>query len=124
MRLRNFLIVVSDIEKSKEFYRDLFDLQVVSDFGENVVLSEGLVLQEKKLWSEFISKDVTFGGNNAEIYFEENHLEFFLERLKNSKWDVEFVNQLMEHSWGKKVIRFYDPDGHIIEVGQPVENSD
>ena len=119
MRLRNFLIVVSDIEKSKEFYRDLFDLQVVSDFGENVVLSEGLVLQEKKLWSEFISKDVVFGGNNAEIYFEENHLEFFLERLKNSKWNVEFVNQLMEHSWGQKVIRFYDPDRHIIEVGQP-----
>lgn len=124
MRLRNFLIVVSDIEKSKRFYRDLFDLQVVSDFGENVVLSEGLVLQERKLWSEFIARDVTFGGNNAELYFEETNLDFFIERLRNSKWNVEFVNERMKHSWGQEVIRFYDPDGHIVEVGQPFVSSE
>ncbi|MCF0128537.1 MAG: glyoxalase, partial [Pseudobutyrivibrio sp.] len=27
---------------------------------------------------------------------------------------------LMEHSWHQKVIRFYDPDGNLIEVGTPV----
>ncbi len=24
----------------------------------------------------------------------------------------------MEHSWGQRVIRFYDLDGHLIEVGE------
>lgn len=32
MKLKNILIVVNDIEKSKAFYRDLFGLRVVTDF--------------------------------------------------------------------------------------------
>jgi len=27
---------------------------------------------------------------------------------------------LMEHSWGQRVVRFYDPDGNLIEVGTPM----
>lgn len=50
MRLKNILIVVKDIEKSKKFYKELFGLEIVADFGENVVLTEGLALQEKRLW--------------------------------------------------------------------------
>ena len=34
--------------------------------------------------------------------------------------ETEYVNYLMTHSWGQKVIRFYDPDGNLIEVGTPV----
>ena len=34
--------------------------------------------------------------------------------------DVKYVNRLMTHSWGQKVIRFYDPDGNLIEVGTPM----
>jgi len=47
MRLRNILIVVEDIEKSKKFYHDLFGLDVILDNEGNVILTEGLVLQEK-----------------------------------------------------------------------------
>ena len=45
MSLKNILIVVSDMERSKRFYHDIFGLHAVSDFGKNVILSEGLVLQ-------------------------------------------------------------------------------
>lgn len=34
--------------------------------------------------------------------------------------DTEFVNPLMRHSWGQRVVRFYDPDGNLIEVGTPI----
>ena len=44
--LKNVLIVVDDIEKSIEFYRDLFGLQVILKNEGNVILSEGLVLQD------------------------------------------------------------------------------
>lgn len=44
MRLKNVLLVVKDIEVSKAFYRELFGLQVLTDFGRNVILTEGLVL--------------------------------------------------------------------------------
>ena len=77
MKLKNSLIVVEDIETSKAFYKDLFGLQVVTDFGENVILTEGLVLQERKLWEKFTGKEVVKGGNDAELYFEENDMDAF-----------------------------------------------
>lgn len=48
MRLKNVLIVVKDIEKSRQFYQDLFGLEVVLDNDGNMILTEGLVLQEEK----------------------------------------------------------------------------
>ncbi|WOO35121.1 glyoxalase [Anaerocolumna sp. AGMB13020] len=121
MKLKNILFVVHDIEKSKEFYRSLFGLEVVSDFGENVILTEGLVLQEKKLWESFIEKGATMGGNDAELYFEENNIDGFLNLLENSKFSVEYLNKCIEHDWGQRVIRIYDPDKHVIEVGETME---
>lgn len=118
MRLRNFLIVTDDIERSIEFYRKLFGLQVVLDNDGNVILTEGLVLQDRKIWEKFIERDVTYRNNSCELYFEESNIEAFAERLK--EFDVEYVNELMTHSWGQKVIRFYDPDGNLIEVGTPM----
>ena len=47
MKLRNVLIVVKDIEKSKQFYHDLFGLDMVLDNDGNMILTEGLVLQEE-----------------------------------------------------------------------------
>lgn len=121
MRLKNILIVVKDMERSKAFYRELFGLQVITDFGENVILSEGLVLQEQKLWEKFIQRPVFGGANAAELYFEENDLDSFLEKLENSEFEIEYVNRLMEHEWGQRVIRIYDLDKHLIEVGESLE---
>lgn len=122
MKLKNFLIVVSDMERSKEFYRELFGLQVVLDFGENVTLTDGLVLQERKLWESFTEKKVLREpANNAELYFEENDFDEFLQKLKECKWDITYVNQLKEHDWGQRVVRFYDLDGHMIEVGESMD---
>lgn len=121
MKLKNILFVVEDIEKSKAFYRDLFGLQVVMDFGGNVILTEGLVLQERSIWERFIGKEIIKGGNAAELYFEENDIDSFLKKLEQSSYPVEYVNPLMEHDWGQRVIRIYDPDWHVIEVGESME---
>ena len=69
MKLKNILIVVNDIEKSKRFYEELFGLRVITDFGENVILTEGLVLQQRDVWQDGIGKEVKFGGHDAELYF-------------------------------------------------------
>lgn len=122
MRLKNILIVVEDIEKSKAFYRKLFGLEVVTDFGENVILTEGLVLQERKTWERFTKKTVAYGGCDAELYFEENDLDLFLERLEKYGEPIVYVNELMEHDWGQRVIRIYDPDKHVIEIGEVKRN--
>ena len=120
MKLKNILIVVKDIEKSKQFYHDLFGLQTVLDSNGNMILTEGLVLQDEKIWKSFLEKDIIPRNNSCELYFEEKDIEAFAEKLERLYPSVEYVNRLMTHSWGQKVIRFYDLDGNLIEVGTPM----
>lgn len=120
MRLKNVLIVVKDIEKSKQFYHDLFGLNTVLDNDGNMILTEGLVLQDEKIWKAFLGQDVIPQNNSCELYFEEQNIEAFAERLETLYPSVRYVNRLMTHSWGQKVLRFYDPDGNLVEVGTPV----
>lgn len=117
MKMKNPLIVVKDMEKSKAFYRDVLGLRVVSDLGANVVLTGGLALQSEESWKDFISKELSFGGNDSEIYFEEDNFDDFAERLEKVN-GIEYVHPVKEHRWGQRVVRFYDPDKHIIEVGE------
>jgi len=117
MKLRNILIVVKDIEKSKQFYHDLFGMDMILDNDGNMILTEGLVLQDEKIWSGFLGKDVIPKNNSCELYFEEPDIEGFVEKLERLYPPVEYVNRLMTHAWGQKVVRFYDLDGNLIEVG-------
>ena len=120
MKFRNTLIVVKDIEESKKFYHDLFGLDMVLDNDGNMILTDGLVLQDEKIWKSFLGKDVIPKNNSCELYFEEQDIEAFIEKLESLYPSVEYVNRLMTHSWGQKVIRFYDLDGNLIEVGTPM----
>ena len=73
MRLRNILIVVKNIEKSKKFYHDLFGLDIILDNDGNVILTEGLVLQDEKVWKDVTGKEVVPENNSCELYFEERN---------------------------------------------------
>lgn len=87
------------------------------DFGANKTLTGGLVLQTIETYKDFIGKDeICFGGNNFEIYFEEDDFDVFINRL--NEFDVDYVHPVKEHSWGQRVVRIYDPDRHIIEIGE------
>lgn len=119
MKLKNVLIVTEDIERSKKFYKDLFGLDVVLDNDGNVILTEGLALQDKKTWKSLIHRDVVCENNAAELYFEEKDIEGFVERLDAYEMPVVYVNKLTRNSRGRNVVRFYDPDGNLIEVGTP-----
>jgi catechol 2,3-dioxygenase-like lactoylglutathione lyase family enzyme len=120
MKLKNVLIVVKDIERSRQFYHDLFGLEMVLDNDGNMILTEGLVLQEEKYWTKFLGREIVPENNASELYFEESNIEGFAAKLEKYYPKVKYVNRLMTHSWGQKVIRFYDPDGNLIEVGTPV----
>ena len=120
MKLKNVLIVVKDIRRSLQFYRDLFGLELILDNDGNMILTEGLVLQEEKYWKEFLGKEIIPENNACELYFEESDIEGFIEKLEQYYPEVKYVNSLMTHSWGQKVVRFYDPDGNLIEVGTPM----
>ena len=120
MKLKNILIVVKDIEKSRKFYHDLFGIDLVLDNEGNMILTEGLVLQDERIWKTFLDRDIAPKSNSCELYFEEQDIESFIEKLERLYPTIEYVNHLMTHSWGQRVIRFYDLDGNLIEVGTPV----
>ena len=121
MHLKNILITVNNIDRSIQFYHDLFGLMVVNNQGGNVIMTEGLVLQDEKIWKHFLDRDVQHKNHATELYFEERDIEGFIEKLKVSPYEIEYVNELMTHEWGQKVIRFYDLDDNLIEVGTPME---
>ncbi len=117
MKLKNPMLVVSDIDASAEFYKKVLGLHVVMDFGANKTLAGGLALQSVETYREFIGRnDIVFGGNNFEIYFEEDDFDAFVTKLRAHA--VELVCPITEHSWGQRVVRFYDPDRHVVEVGE------
>ena len=120
MKLKNLLIVVKDIEKSRQFYNDLFGLDLILDNDGNMILTEGLVLQDEKIWKELLGKEILPESNSCELYFEEQNIEAFAEKLERLYPSIRYVNKLVVHSWGQKVVRFYDLDGNLIEVGTPV----
>lgn len=120
MKLKNILIVVKDIERSKKFYHDLFGLNTILDSEGNMILTEGLVLQDEEIWKNFLGKDIIPENNSCELYFEETDIEGFIEKLEKLYPSIQYVNRLMVHSWGQKVVRFYDLDGNLIEVGTPM----
>jgi len=123
MKLRNVLIAVNDMERAIKFYKEIFGLQVILDQDGNVIMSEGLVLQDATIWKKFLGKDIIPKNNMTELYFEESDIEGFVKKLEESDFEIEYVSELMTHSWGQRVIRFYDLDGNLIEVGTPM-NSD
>lgn len=74
-------------------------------------------LQTKDSRVDFIrktEKDVLSKPDNFELYFEEEQFEDFIEWLKSFR--INYVHDVTEYPWGQRVIRFYDPDMHMIEL--------
>lgn len=120
MKLKNVLIVVEDTERSKKFYEELFGLSPVLDRDGNVILTEGLVLQERKIWEQLLGKTAVRESNSFELYFEESDLKAFSEKLERLYPSVRYAGSGKAEEQGN--LRFYDPDGNLIEVGSAGHN--
>lgn len=122
MKFKGPMLVVKDIEIAKRFYTEVIGVRVIADFGENATLTGGLALQTESSWATFTkctSDFFTYQGNVAEMYFEEEDFDGFLKKI--STLEVERVGEEMEMPWGQRVLRLYDPDKHIIEIGEDMK---
>jgi catechol 2,3-dioxygenase-like lactoylglutathione lyase family enzyme len=118
------LIVVRDIGVSRAFNEEVLGQRVLHDHGENVAFEGGFAIHQRAHFSSLIGvaeSDIVRGSNNAELYFEEEDLDGFLERLSGMA-SVRYVHGPIEQPWGQRAVRIYDPDMHIIEVGEPMES--
>ena len=118
MKYNCTVILVADIKAARKFYEDLFGLEVFQDYGRNIAFTCGLALQQDFDWLVHLPKEsILRKSNNVELCFEEQDFDSFLHKLKEYP-NIECLGEVIEHSWGQRVIRFYDLDGHIIEVGE------
>jgi len=101
------------------FIEDILNQKVILDFGANITFEGDFSLQSKETWVEFTHKtenDILIKPDNFELYFEEEQFDEFVERLQS--FEIQYVHDVTEYPWGQRVIRFYDPDMHMIEVGE------
>ena len=114
------LITVTDITVSRNFYENILEQTVVTDFGANVGFERFAIHLQPHFKMLIGDKEVVSGGNNFELYFEYDDLEQICEKLKAE--NVEFVHELREQPWKQLVVRFYDPDKNIIEIGESMDH--
>ena len=118
MRYTAALISVADIRVSQAFYEELFGLELDHDYGINVSFTCGLALQQNFAWLAGVPEDrVVKRSHNMELCFETKDFDSFLKKL-DSRPDIRRLGDVVEHGWGQRVARLYDPDGHLIEVGE------
>ena len=114
------LITVADIKISRNFYENILEQTVETDFGRNVSFGGFAIHLQSHFKTLIDNKEIVTGKNNFELYFEYDNLDQIREKLKSE--NVEFVHDLQEQPWKQLVIRFYDPDKNIIEIGESMEH--
>jgi len=118
------LYVVEDIDKSRVFYEKMLDQKVLYDFGENVTFEGDFSIHKASHFADMVSvqsSNTLPKSNDAELCFETEDLVAFIDKLDKSEYEIEYLHDLREHPWGQRVIRFYDFDKHIVEVGESMD---
>jgi catechol 2,3-dioxygenase-like lactoylglutathione lyase family enzyme len=123
MKLSLTAVFTKDIEKSKNFYVNALGQTVDLDNGVHVSFRSGF-----SLWDENSASSVIFGkecetrsGNGFELCFETEELEKAFAQA--DEYGAEIISPITEQPWGQRVFRVFDPDGHIVEVAEPLAMS-
>jgi catechol 2,3-dioxygenase-like lactoylglutathione lyase family enzyme len=117
------VLFVKDAGVSTKFYTEILGFTVIMDNGgANMTFKEGFTVWQ--IWEgNMIAQTIGIGnitnnknGSRFELYFETDDLDQVFRTLKNN--DVQFLHEINTEIWGQRTIRFYDPDSHLIEVGE------
>jgi catechol 2,3-dioxygenase-like lactoylglutathione lyase family enzyme len=117
------VLLVNNIKASREFYEDILNQTVEIDHGECIGFVGGFSIWQiehayknmEKGFSNSISGDK---NGHFELYFESDDLDDIHRKLTDKK--VEFVHDMIKQPWGQRVFRIYDPDKHMVELGEPM----
>ncbi|WNY25341.1 VOC family protein [Methanolapillus millepedarum] len=117
------VLFVKDAQKAREFYTDILGMTIVADFGGmNLVFKEGFALwqiMEENIIPQTLGPENIYNSkcvSRFELCFETEEIDKIYKTLKEK--NVKFLHEMNLELWGQQNIRFYDPDGHLIEVGE------
>ncbi|UDF30143.1 UNVERIFIED_ORG: VOC family protein [Roseateles sp. XES5] len=121
MRFVNPIPFVRDIARARRFYEERLGLTVLEDFGSFVLFETGFALHEgpaleRTVWGEASETDAPYGRKNLLLYFEHDDIDAAFAAIAPH---VELIHPVEKQAWGQRVFRFYDPDRHAVEIGEP-----
>ncbi len=124
LKFVNTIVFVKDISVSKAFYAETLGIKIIEDYGAFILFENHLALHQARELAVTVWKgnapsdtDQPQGRQNLLIYFETDALEDTFARLNDQ---VQLIHPIERQAWGQAVFRFYDPDGHVIEIGEPM----
>jgi len=117
------VIFVKDVKVSRDFYEGLLGQKVIVDYGPVVGFEGGFSLWQVDhaytiLFDAQVDKSSVLGQRNLELCFEDSEIHTIWERISSK--NVKLVHTLREQPWGQLVFRIYDPDEHVVEIGEPI----
>jgi len=122
IKFHSTVLICNDHDKMKAFYQDTLLQSIEVDFGNCIVLKNGLSLwklsPEYPLANKLGRTFHNAGNNNMEICFETEDFEQIANKLSNVS--IRFIHKETEETWGQLTIRFYDPENNIIEIGESI----
>jgi catechol 2,3-dioxygenase-like lactoylglutathione lyase family enzyme len=121
MKFVNPLPFVDDIGRAKRFYAEVMQLDVLEDHGDFVRFDGGFALHDgealhQTVFGRSAERTGRFGQRNLVLYFEDGDIDAAFARIAGQ---VEMIHPVERQAWGQRVFRFFDPDGHIVEIGEP-----
>ena len=126
IRFANPLVFASDLSASTEFYRDLLGAKPIETSETFVLFEGGLGLHDGTALLESIYRDgpheasAPWGRDNVAFYFESDDLDGDYARIAAAH---PLVHALRREPWGGRIFRLHDPDGHVVEIGEPVTDT-
>jgi catechol 2,3-dioxygenase-like lactoylglutathione lyase family enzyme len=117
----NTIVFVKDINKSKKFYTEVIGLKIVNDYQTIVFFENHFTIHNgnnllKTVFKRSPLHNFKKGKKNIELYFETDNIEKAYKTIIDNK--VKVIHAIEKQAWGQKVFRFYDPDNHLVEIGE------
>jgi catechol 2,3-dioxygenase-like lactoylglutathione lyase family enzyme len=124
IRFAHTIVYVKDIEISKKFYSETLGNKILQDAGVWLLYENGLSIHQAKELNRTVYKTADYdkesqefqGHRNVLIYFKSNEIDKCYEELKEK--GIQMIHSVETQEWGQRVFRFYDPDNHIVEIGE------
>lgn len=121
---RAALLFVENVAQSRAFYEAMLGQTVIEDFGECVGFAGGFSIMQRDaaccvvFGRAFDAKSAAEGEHRFELYFESEEINDLLAKLRGA--GVSLVHPIQEQPWGQRVFRVFDPDGYVVEFGEPM----
>jgi lactoylglutathione lyase len=115
-------LFVEDLQRSTQFYSDVFDVPMVYEDGNSAVFkfSTTMINLLRTTAAHDLIQPAPIGGRDAGSRLQ---LSIFVDDVDAVCQDlagrgVDFINGPMDREWGMRTACFADPAGHIWEVAQ------